>query len=87
MGRCTRIGCVAFLIETTFVANADGVGIVMAGVNADLFFRACLIELAVFLNVVVVAYAFVVEAGVMASAEHINGKALIGARGATMNHN
>ena len=59
----------------------------MAGMHADLFFRACLKELTVFLNVVVVANALIVETGVVAGAEHINGKALIGARGAAMNHN
>ena len=36
LGRSPGIGFVAFFVKTSFVADANGVGIVMAGMHADL---------------------------------------------------
>jgi len=74
-GAC--VGWIAFLVQAAFVTNADGVGVVVAGVHTDLVFRASQMDLAVFLNEVVVANAFSVETGVVTGAEHTNGKPLI----------
>ena len=87
MGRCASIGCTAFLIEATFVANADGVGIVMAGMHADLVFITGLEDLAIALYIIVVADAFAVETGVVTGFEHFDSETLVAASRRTMNYN
>ena len=59
------VGGSAFLVQTSFIADADGMGIVVSGMHANLLFFAGLIDLSVFLDVVVIADALVMEAGVM----------------------
>ena len=81
LGRGAGVGCVASLVEAAFVADADGVGIVVEGMHADLAFIASLVEAAVALDVVVIAYALVVEAGVVTFPEPLDGEALVAAGG------
>ena len=40
LGWCTGVGCMTFLVEAALIANADGVGIVVAGMSAHHFFGA-----------------------------------------------
>ena len=87
MGWGASVGCVAFLVETAFVANADGVGVVVAGMHAYLVLRACLVQLTVAFDVVVITYALAMESGVVAGPEHINGKPLIATCGTAMDYN
>ena len=47
----------AFLVETTFVTDADGMGVVMAGMSTDHLFGAALMELTITSNIIVVATA------------------------------
>lgn len=61
-------------------------GIVMAGMHTHLFLIAGLIELSITLNIVVIAYAFAVETGVMTGAEHIDSEALVATARRAMNH-
>ena len=87
LGRRAGVGGAAFLVEASFVADADGVGIVVAGVHADLVFVAGLEDLTVFFDEVVVADAFAVEAGVVAGFEHFNSETLVAAVCRTVNDN
>ena len=57
LGRCPGVGSTALFVETTFVADADGVGIIMAGVCTDHLLGATEMELAIAGDVVVVAAA------------------------------
>ena len=59
----------------------------MAGVHSHFFLIAGLIELSIALNIVVIAYAFAVEAGIVADTEHIDGETLIAAGGTAMHDN
>ena len=61
-------------------------GIVMAGMHSHLFLIASLIELSIALDIVVIAYAFAVEAGVMTGAQHIDSEALVATARRAMNH-
>ena len=57
LGRCPGIGSAAFLIQASFIADADRVSIVMSGMHTDLFFITGLIELAVLMhNVLAIRY-------------------------------
>ena len=58
LGRGAGVGITATFVETAFVADADGVGVVVAGVGTDLRLVAALVQLAVAGDVVVVATAF-----------------------------
>ena len=87
--RCTLfrgagIFILAFLVQASFVADANRMGVVMAGVHADLLFITRLIDLTVFLDVIVVADTFPVETGIVTLLEHIDGEALVSAGGRTM---
>ena len=62
-------------------------GVVMAGMYADLFFITRLVQVTVFLDVIVVADTFPVETGVVTVPEHIDGEALVAACRAAMNNN
>ena len=79
------IGFMAFLVKTSLVADADGVGIVMAGMHADLTFITGLEQAAILLNVIVVADAFAMETGVVTGLEHFNSETLVAAGRRTMN--
>lgn len=87
LGRCAGVGSTAFLIQTSFIADTDGMGIVMAGMHADLFFITGLIELAILLNVVVIADALPVEPGIVAGTQHVDREALVAAGGTAMHDN
>lgn len=76
-----------FLIQASFIADTDGVGVVMPGMHTDFFLVTGLIELAVALDVVVIADTFVVEAGIVAGAKHVDREALVAAGRRTMNNN
>ena len=84
LGRRPGVGGAAFLIEATFVADADAVGIVMAGMHADLVLITGLEDLTILFDVIVVADAFSVESGIVTLPEHIDGKTLVSAGGRTM---
>ena len=87
LGRCPGVGSTAFLIQTSFIADTDGMGIVMAGMHTDLLLVTGLIELAVTFDVVVIADAFPMETGIVAGAKHIERETLVAAGRRTMNHN
>ena len=57
LGRGAGVGSTAFLIEATLIANADGVGVVVAGMGADHLLGATEVQLAIAGDVVVVAAA------------------------------
>lgn len=59
----------------------------MPGMYTDFFLVTGLIELAVALDVVVIANTFVVEAGIVAGAKHVDREALVAAGRRTMNNN
>ena len=86
LGRCPGVGFVAFLIETTLVADTNGVGIVMTGMHADLILITGLEQATIFLDVVVIADAFAVEAGVVTGLEHLDGETLVAACRRTVNN-
>ena len=87
LGWGAGVGGAAFLVQASFVADADGVGVVVAGVHADLVFVAGLEDLTVFFDEVVVADAFAVEAGVVAGFEHFNSETLVAAGCRTVKDN
>ena len=82
--RGAGIFILAFLVQASFVADANRMGVVMAGVHADLLFITRLIDLAILLNVVMVGNPFPVEAGIVTLLEHSDGEALVAAGGRTM---
>ena len=84
LGWSASIGWVTLFVETTFVADADGVGVVVAGMHAYLILRACLVQLTIAFDVVVITYALAMKSGVVAGPEHISGKPLIATRGTAM---
>jgi hypothetical protein len=84
---CTSIGIIAFLVQAALITNANGVGIVVESVHADLFLWAGLMDLAIALNIVMIANAFVVETGVVIITELVNSVALVAARSRAMANN
>ena len=58
LGRGTGVSGAASLVETALVADADGMGVVVAGVGSDHRLGATEVELTVAGDVVVVAAAF-----------------------------
>ena len=87
LGWRAGVGGAAFLVEASFVTDADGVGVVVAGMHADLVFVAGLEYLTVFFDEVVVADAFAVEAGIVAGFEHFNSETLVAAGCRTVKDN
>ena len=77
LGRSPGVGFMAFLVETSLVADADAVGIVMTGMHADLTLITCLEYLSILLNVIVITNAFAMETGVVTGLEHFNGETLV----------
>ena len=71
------IGLAPSLVQSSLVANADGVGIVVEGVHAYLLLWACLVDLAIAGDVVVVADALAVEFLVVALTESVNREVLV----------
>ena len=58
LGGCAGVGSAAFLVKATLVADADGVGVIEAGVCHDHLFGAAEVQLSFAGDVVVVAAAF-----------------------------
>lgn len=85
MGRSPGVGRAAFLIEASLVTNADGVGIVVTGMDADLVFIAGLEDLTILFDVIVVADAFAVETGIVTGFEHFDSETLVAAGRRTVN--
>lgn len=82
--RGAGIFILAFLVQASFVADANRMGVVMTGVHADLLFITRLIDLAVLLDIIVVGDPFPVEAGIVTLLKHSDGEALVAAGGRTM---
>ena len=76
----------ALLVEAPLVADADGVGVVVAGVCADHLFGAAEVELAVAGDVVVVAAALPAT-GLVHLVEHPQRQVLVGAARRAVNDN
>ena len=57
LGRCPGVGSTALFVETPFIADANGVGIVMAGMGSDHLLGTTEVQLSVAGNVVVIAAA------------------------------
>ena len=57
LGWCASVGSTALFVEASFVADADGVGVIVAGVSSDHFFGTTEVELSITGDVVVVAAA------------------------------
>ena len=85
--RGTGVGWFPVLVEPTLVTDADGVGIVATGMNADLGFTARLIELSVTLDVVVIAYTLMMKARVVILPEHLDRVTLVATACRTMYDN
>ena len=83
----TGVGRFPVLVEPTLVTDADGVGIVATGMNADLVFTARRIEPSVTLDVVVIAYTLVMEARVVILPEHLDRVPLVATARRTMYNN
>lgn len=62
-------------------------GIVVAGMHANFVFVAGGVELSVAFNVIVIANALVVESGVVAALEVLDGKSSVAASGTAMDDN
>ena len=86
LGWGTGIFGSALLVEAALVADADGMGVVMAGMSTDRLFRAADVELAVTGDVVVVATA-VPSFGTVHVVEHLERQMLVRPRGCTVNNN
>ena len=69
----------SMLVESSLVANADGVGIVVEGVHAYFLLRSCLVELAITGDVVVVADALAMELLVVTLTEPVDRELLVAA--------
>ena len=82
--RGAGIFILAFLVQASFVADANRMGVVMAGVHADLLFITRLIDLTVFFDIVMVSDPFPVETGIVTLLKHSDGEALVAAGGRTM---
>lgn len=81
----SRVFGVAVVVQTAFIAHADGVGIVPTGVDADPLDRACGKDAAVATDVEVIACA-VKSASTMCRLQSLLGKGTVLARGAAMYH-
>ena len=86
LGWCPGVSGSAFLVEATFIADADGVGVVVAGVGADHLFGTAEVQLAVAGDVVVVAAALP-AAGLVHLVELLHRDVLVGAARRAVNNN
>lgn len=59
----------------------------MEGVHPNFVLRASSMDLTILFDEVVVAYAFIMETGIVTGAEHVERETLVGARGAAVNDN
>ncbi len=79
LGRRTGVGGTAMGVEASFVADANGMGIVVTGMGTDHLLRTALVELAIAGDVVVVA-ALLPAPGTVHLLEHRHRDVLVGAR-------
>ena len=86
LGRCTGVVGAALLIETTLVADADGVGIIMPGMGADHLLGTTEVQLSVAGDVVVVAAALPAF-GFVHLVEPFHGDVLVRSARCTVNDN
>ena len=86
LGRSPGVGFMTLLVESSFVADTDAVGIVMTGMHADLTLITGLEYLSILLNVIVITNAFAMETGVVTGFEHFNSETLVAAGRRTMNY-
>ena len=86
LGGSPGVGRTALLVEASLVADADGVGVVVAGVCADHLFGAAEVQLAVAGDVVVVAAALP-AAGLVHLVELLHRDVLVGAARRAVNDN
>lgn len=82
-----RISSTTFLVQASFIADTDGMGVVMTGMHTYLFLSTRLMELTIAFDVVVIADALVMESGIVAGTKHIDREALVTTCGTTMDHN
>ena len=86
LGRGTGVFSTTFLVETTLVADSDGVGIVMPGVSTDHLLGATEVELTITRNIIVIATA-VPAFSTVHLVELLERNVLIRARCRTVNYN
>ena len=86
LGRRAGVGGAAPLVEATLVADADGVGIVVAGVGADHLLGTAEMQLSVAGDVVVIAAALP-AAGLVHLVEHPQRQVLVGSARRAMDDN
>ena len=86
LSRGTGIGRATTVIETAFVTDTNGVGIVMPGMSTDHLFGTSDMKLAITGDVVVVATA-VPAFGTVHVVEHLERQVLVRSRGRTVNNN
>jgi len=86
LGRGASVFSTTFLVETTLVADSDGVGIVMPGVSTDHLLGAAEVELTITRNIIVVATT-VPAFGTVHLVELLERNVLIRARCRTVNYN
>ena len=61
LGWSASVGRLAFLVETTLVADSDAVGVVVAGVSTHLVFWTAGIDHAILRNVIVVTDLWIIK--------------------------
>ena len=86
LGRGASVFSTTFLVETTLVADSDGVGIVMPGVSTDHLLGATEVELTITRNIIVIATA-VPAFSTVHLVELLERNVLIRARCRTVNYN
>ena len=86
LGRGASVFSTAFLVETTLVADSDGVGIVVSGMGSDHLLGAAEVELTITRNIIVVATT-VPAFGTVHIVEHLKRQVLVRAARRTVNYN
>ena len=85
LGRGASVFSTTFLVETTLVADSDGVGIVMPGVSTDHLLGAAEVELTITRNIIVVATT-VPAFGTVHLVKLLERNVLVRPRGRTVNY-
>ena len=81
----TSVSRTTSFVETTFVTDADGMGIVVAGMSTDHLFGTALMELTITSNIIVVATA-VPSFGSVHLVKHLERQMLVRPRSRTVNY-
>lgn len=74
-------------VHPAFVTYTDGMCVVVQGMHPDFLFITSLVHMTVLFDVIVVADALVVEAGVMTFPQLFNREPPVAARSAAVNNN